>query len=51
MGFRKSDDKSVKIWRVTDWALEHEISEPFNLATTPTFFTRLRFIYRSISIF
>ncbi|KAJ3331686.1 HIR complex subunit [Blyttiomyces sp. JEL0837] len=37
----QSDDKTVKIWRVSDWAVEHEISEPYETASSPTFFRRL----------
>lgn len=38
----QSDDKSVKIWRTTDWELEAEIREPFEDSPTCTFFRRLR---------
>lgn len=38
----QSDDKSVKIWRTTDWGLEAEIREPFEDSPTCTFFRRLR---------
>ncbi|KIM52494.1 hypothetical protein SCLCIDRAFT_1223695 [Scleroderma citrinum Foug A] len=37
----QSDDKSVKIWRTTDWELEAEIREPFEDSPTCTFFRRL----------
>ncbi|KAJ3223121.1 HIR complex subunit [Clydaea vesicula] len=36
-----SDDKTVKIVRVSDWKLESEISSPFQTAASTTFFRRL----------
>jgi hypothetical protein len=38
----QSDDKSVKIWRTTDWGLEAEIRKPFEDSPGSTFFRRLR---------
>jgi protein HIRA/HIR1 len=37
----QSDDKSVKIWRTTDWRLERDITEPFAGAPNSSFFMRL----------
>ncbi|KAI6021061.1 histone transcription regulator 1 [Pisolithus marmoratus] len=37
----QSDDKSVKIWRTTDWGLEAEIRKPFEDSPGSTFFRRL----------
>ncbi|KAJ3200592.1 HIR complex subunit [Entophlyctis luteolus] len=37
----QSDDKTVRVWRTSDWAVEHEISEPFKHASSATFFQRL----------
>ncbi|KAI6021803.1 histone transcription regulator 1 [Pisolithus microcarpus] len=37
----QSDDKSVKIWRTTDWELEAEIRKPFEDSPGSTFFRRL----------
>ncbi|KAF9239305.1 histone transcription regulator 1 [Melanogaster broomeanus] len=37
----QSDDKSVKIWRTTDWSLEAEIRKPFEDSPGSTFFRRL----------
>lgn len=36
-----SDDRSVKIWRTSDWGLEAEVEKPFE-ASPGTFFRRLR---------
>jgi len=38
----QSDDKTVKIWRTTDWGLEAEVSKPFEDSPGSTFFRRLR---------
>lgn len=38
----QSDDKTVKIWRTTDWQLEAEIRKPFEDSPGSTFFRRLR---------
>ena len=38
----QSDDKSVKIWRTTDWELEAEVRKPFEDSPGSTFFRRLR---------
>ncbi|KAL7412023.1 WD40-repeat-containing domain protein [Mrakia frigida] len=37
----QSDDKSVKIWRTTDWTLAKTVTEPFNNSPGSTFFRRL----------
>ena len=37
-----SDDRSVKIWRTTDWGLEAEVKKPFE-DSPGTFFRRLRY--------
>lgn len=36
-----SDDRSVRIWRTTDWQLEAEVRKPFD-HSPGTFFRRLR---------
>jgi len=38
----QSDDKSVKIWRTTDWGLEATVTKPFQDSPGSTFFRRLR---------
>jgi protein HIRA/HIR1 len=38
----QSDDRSVKIWRTTDWELEAEVRKPFEDSPGSTFFRRLR---------
>jgi protein HIRA/HIR1 len=38
----QSDDRTVKIWRTTDWQLEAEVSKPFEDSPGSTFFRRLR---------
>lgn len=38
----QSDDRSVKIWRTTDWQLEAEVRKPFEDSPGSTFFRRLR---------
>ena len=38
-----SDDRSVKIWRTTDWGLEAEVKKPFE-DSPGTFFRRLRYV-------
>ena len=38
-----SDDRSVKIWRTSDWCLEAEVEKPFE-ASPGTFFRRLRYV-------
>src|SRR5258708_22194917 len=38
----QSDDRSVKIWRTTDWQLEAEVRKPFEDSPGNTFFRRLR---------
>ena len=40
----QSDDRSVKIWRTTDWSLEAEITKPFEASPGSTFFRRLRYV-------
>ncbi|KAG6829748.1 hypothetical protein H0H92_003624 [Tricholoma furcatifolium] len=37
----QSDDRSVKIWRTTDWGLEAEVTKPFEDSPGSTFFRRL----------
>ncbi|KAH9977687.1 WD40-repeat-containing domain protein [Lactifluus volemus] len=37
----QSDDRSVKIWRTTDWELEAEVRKPFEDSPGSTFFRRL----------
>ncbi|CAG8498261.1 4788_t:CDS:10 [Dentiscutata heterogama] len=37
----ESDDKTVKIWRTTDWTVQAEISEPYASSPTTTFYRRL----------
>lgn len=37
----QSDDKTVKIWRTTDWGLEETITKPFKDSPGSTFFRRL----------
>ncbi|CAG8543394.1 13868_t:CDS:10, partial [Cetraspora pellucida] len=37
----ESDDKTVKIWRTTDWSVQAEISEPYTSSPTTTFYRRL----------
>ncbi|KAG9311673.1 WD40-repeat-containing domain protein [Chiua virens] len=37
----QSDDKTVKIWRTTDWGLEAEVTKPFEDSPGSTFFRRL----------
>ncbi|CAG8460915.1 4287_t:CDS:10 [Racocetra fulgida] len=34
----ESDDKTVKIWRTTDWSVQAEISEPYTSSPTTTFY-------------
>ena len=38
----QSDDRSVKIWRTTDWSLEAVVTKPFEDSPGSTFFRRLR---------
>ena len=38
----QSDDRSVKVWRTTDWELEAEVKKPFE-DSPGTFFRRLRY--------
>ncbi|KAG8894472.1 HIR complex subunit, partial [Tulasnella sp. 403] len=37
----QSDDKSVKVWRTTDWGLEATVTKPFQDSPGSTFFRRL----------
>ncbi|KXN91799.1 Protein HIR1 [Leucoagaricus sp. SymC.cos] len=37
----QSDDRSVKIWRTTDWGMEAEVRKPFEDSPGSTFFRRL----------
>jgi protein HIRA/HIR1 len=41
----QSDDRSVKIWRTTDWSLEAEVRKPFEDSPGSTFFRRLRRVH------
>ncbi|EPY53664.1 hira protein [Schizosaccharomyces cryophilus OY26] len=36
----ESDDRTIKVWRVSDFALEKTISEPFNNSPLSTYFRR-----------
>lgn len=38
----QSDDKTVKIWRSTDWGLEVTVSKPFESSPGSAFFNRPR---------
>lgn len=40
-----SDDRSVRIWRTTDWELEAEVKKPFD-HSPGTFFRRLRYVWQ-----
>ncbi len=40
----QSDDKTVKIFRTSDWKLEKEIKKPFEACSATTFFRRLRYL-------
>lgn len=44
-----SDDRSVKIWRTSDWSLEAEVEKPFE-ASPGTFFRRLRSVTLTFGI-
>lgn len=46
----QSDDRSVKIWRTTDWELEAEVKKPFE-KSPGTFFRRLRCVISLYMIF
>ncbi|KAJ3299326.1 HIR complex subunit [Borealophlyctis nickersoniae] len=37
----QSDDKTTRIWRISDWAVEAVITEPYEQAASTTFFRRL----------
>ncbi|CAI2173761.1 11228_t:CDS:10 [Funneliformis geosporum] len=37
----ESDDKTVKVWRTSDWKIQAEISEPYASSPTTTFYRRL----------
>lgn len=39
----QSDDRSVKIWKTSDWSLEAEVTKPFEDSPGSTFFRRLRY--------
>ena len=43
----QSDDRSVKIWRTTDWQMEAEVRKPFEDSPGSTFFRRLRYVRES----
>ena len=43
-----SDDRSVRIWRTTDWGLEAEVRKPFD-HSPGTFFRRLRYVEEILS--
>jgi protein HIRA/HIR1 len=38
----QSDDRSVKIWKTSDWSIEAEVTKPFEDSPGSTFFRRLR---------
>ena len=38
----QSDDRSVKIWKTSDWSIEAEVKKPFEDSPGSTFFRRLR---------
>lgn len=40
----QSDDRTVKIWKTTDWSLEAEVTKPFEDSPGSTFFRRLRYV-------
>ncbi|CAG8666614.1 1767_t:CDS:2, partial [Ambispora leptoticha] len=37
----ESDDKTMRIWRTSDWGAEHVVKAPFTSSPTTTFFRRL----------
>ena len=41
----QTDDRTVRIWRTTDWGIEATITKPFEHSPGSTFFRRLRFVY------
>lgn len=43
----QSDDKTVKIWRTSDWGLDKTVSEPFKSSPGSTFFRRLSYVLLS----
>ena len=45
----QSDDRSVKIWRTTDWGLEAEVTKPFEDSPGSTFFRRLRCVSQCVA--
>lgn len=45
----QSDDRSVKIWRTSDWSLEAEVTKPFEDSPGSTFFRRLRYLVISVA--
>lgn len=38
----QSDDRTVRIWRTTDWQLQETVTKPFEHSPGSTFFRRLR---------
>ena len=40
----QSDDRTVKVYRTSDWKIEKEITAPYQNGNTTTFFRRLRFL-------
>lgn len=40
----QSDDRTVRIWRTTDWQLQETVTKPFEHSPGSTFFRRLRFV-------
>ena len=38
----QSDDRTVKIWKTSDWSIEAEVKKPFEDSPGSTFFRRLR---------
>lgn len=40
----QSDDKSLIVWRTSDWTVEIEIRKPFEKSGSSTFFRRARYL-------
>ena len=50
----QSDDRSVKIWKTSDWSIEAEVKKPFEDSPGSTFFRRLRcdfFFYFQVAFY
>lgn len=45
----QSDDRTVKIWKTTDWSPEAEITKPFEDSPGSTFFRRLRYMFQNLT--